>query len=138
MRATLLTLLLATALVARDKNHAAPIEPMMVRVHGAVSAKPATMHITMSGGLFQSLGIDLPSSGSLKLEGVSGTATGSIKGELTEAPGEMTFTSDEAGVYLEISVAPRSSVTTPVLHASGRVVSVIRRSDGVLRVESKP
>src|SRR5471030_3030735 len=102
MRATLLTLLLASALAARDKNHAAPIEPMMVRVHSAVSARPAAMHITMSGGLFHSLGIDLPSSGSLHLEGVTGTASGSIKGEITESAGALTFTSDEADVFLEI------------------------------------
>lgn len=136
MRGTLMSLLLATALVTHERRITVGSESLFVRVHSADAAKPAAMHITMSGSLFYSLGIDKPFPGTLHLEGSTGTATGVVKGELSESPGEIAFTSDEAGVDLEIGVGTRSGVATPGLRARGRVVSVVRGADGALSVNS--
>jgi hypothetical protein len=90
----------------------------------------------MSSSLFYSLGIDRPFSGTLHLEGSTGTASGVVKGELSESPGEIAFTSDETGVDPELDVVPRSGVSTPKFGARGRSVSVVRNADGVLSVHA--
>jgi hypothetical protein len=96
------------------------------------------MHITMGGGLFASLGVDKPYPGELSLEDGKGKATGTLIGEISREPGQLTFASDTPGVKLELILTPRSGALTPRYFAHGLAVSVVRNSKGVLSVSSVP
>ena len=134
MRSTMLSLLLASALAAHGSTRS---EPLFMRVQSTASNTQSAMHITITGGLFISLGIDERTTGTLHLNGQTGIATGVVQGEIIESPGELTFTADEAGALLEISVGPRPGVSNPRLGARGHAVSVVRGPDGALSVHAK-
>jgi len=138
VRSLILSLLLATSAVAQGRQPAVADEPFMVRVRAADSSRQASMHIAIRGQLFTTLGVDKPYPGSLHLEGGGGTATGTIVGELSQRPGQLTFASDVAGVELEIVVKSRSRAATPRYVARGKTVRVVRSEAGVLSVESLP
>ena len=138
MRSLILLLLLATSAVAQGRQPAAADEPFIVRVRAADSTRQASMRITIRGQIYKSFAVDKPYPGSLHLEGRGGTATGTIVGELSQHPGQLTFASDVAGVELEIVVKSQSGAATPRYVARGKTVRVVRSETGVLSVESIP
>jgi hypothetical protein len=132
----LILLAAVTSSLASQQRDAKPIEGMILSVRAADATQPVIMHIRLSGELFASLGVAEGQTGTLRLEGDRGTATGIITGELASGAGEIMFSSSRLGADLELAVFPASGAMRPRLFARGRDVRVVRASSGTLMVQS--
>ena len=138
IRPVLVLAVLATTVFGQDRRVAVAGAQYILHVRAADTTRQASMHITMTGGLFGSLGTQMPYPGSVSLGSGGGTATGTLVGSLMAKPGRVTFSSDVSGMELELLVTAASGASTPRLGARGVSVSVVYVDPGILRVETRP
>jgi hypothetical protein len=123
--------------IAQDPSVAVRGAQYLIRVRVTDTTKQATMHIAIAGRAFGSLGASKGSVGSVSLRGDGGTGTGTVVGSLLPQPGQLTFSSDKAGVALELIVTAVDGARTPMLSARGTTVSVTYSAAGGIGVEAR-
>jgi hypothetical protein len=135
MKAAAILFLAATTLAAQDKASRPNEQPMLASIRSVDSSATPTIRVSMGGRIFKSLGVE-GQTGSVKLDGNSGTAMGVLSAELTADVGEMSFSVPVFGPELELVVWPRSGASAPRFHARGHTVRVYRDRSGVLGVKT--
>ena len=136
MRSLAFLVLFSVTLAAQEREVTLPAGTMFVRVRSIDSTRETPIRVTISGRIFQTLGFAKGDTGHLALHGNSGTATGTITGELAKAAGTMTFASSPLDAELELTVWPTSGARTPRLWARGHNVQIVRNERGQLRVRA--
>ena len=134
MRSSLVALIAFVA-AATPAMAQQPAGRMLLSVRSSDTTRVAEMTIDVRGQLFQRLGISEGTTGSLRLEGDGGSATGTVVGEISEKTGELVFTTSLTGPELELRVWPASGAL-PRLVAVGHTVRVVRGASGRLEVKT--
>ena len=129
------------ASVATAQEGPAPTDGarFLLWVRAADTTKQASMSIAIAGTTFGSLGASPEFPGTVELgPGNQGKGSGNILGSLWERPGSVTFTSDVAGVDLDLRITNVDKPTKLKLGARGRTVVVTYSDRDGISVASRP
>ena len=113
-----------------------PADPMLASIRSVDSTRSARTQIALSGGLFKSLGFAPGDFGTLTMSGRGGTAIGTLRAELSDYPGSITFSSADSEPEVEVRVWPSSGAPVPRYEGRGHVVRIVRGADGTLAVQA--
>jgi hypothetical protein len=136
MKLFLITLAVAAGLSTKAGAQE-PTPSMLASIRFADSTQRETIRIVIQGQLFSSLGFAKGDTGTLFLSDSTGTATGTLRAELSELPGRLLFSVPFNGPELVLNVWPISGAAVPRYSARGRTVEIYRSADGVLVARSR-
>lgn len=133
MRSLALCALLAIA-ASPCSGQTATTKDLHFHAHAVVRGTDDRMHIALSGDPLQMIGVDRPCTCSVSIGPDSANARGPIKGELSNKPGALTFRSVAPTGEIEVIVARKDSLATPMYSVRGWEIRLERDASGAISV----